>query len=150
MSFLEPWVLLALPAVAAWAAWEWTRTRRHTALLLKVLMAALVVVALARPRLTVFEKRVDVALLADTSASVPAEELKKESEWITRLRDQRGRHTLRVIPFADGARNLRPEEDRGRIDLQQEGRATNLETAIRNGIAALREGRVPRDRKSVV
>ncbi len=142
MILLRPWLLLLLAAVAAWAAWDWKHTSRRAALALKAAMLALVVLALAEPRLTVFEQRVAVALLADTSASVPAADLEKQSEFIGRVRGERGRHHLQVIPFAADTRPLRSGESEQQ--LRGEGRSTNLENAIRNGIASLPEGRVPR------
>ncbi|MBI3666222.1 MAG: VWA domain-containing protein [Acidobacteria bacterium] len=144
MTFVHPWFFLGLVAAAAWGAREWTRTARRGGLALKVLMAALVIAALAQPRLSVYEKRVAVNVLADTSASVPQEDLRKESAWIARLSGERGRHALRVIPFSGDTRDLRPEESKGRLELRSEGRSTNLERAIRNAIGALPEGRVPR------
>ena len=144
MTFLRPWILLILPAVAAWAAWEWRKTHRHGALALKAVMLALVAIALGEPKLTVFERKVDLAVLADTSASVPSEDRKKESELVARLRTERGRHSLQVLPFAASTRALRPDEDLARAGAGPETRSTNLEAAIRSAIGRLPEGRVPR------
>ncbi|MBI3698585.1 MAG: VWA domain-containing protein, partial [Acidobacteria bacterium] len=144
MSFLRPWVSLMLPVVAAWAAWEWRKTHRRGALVLKAVMLALVALALAEPKLTVFERKVALAVLADTSASVPTEDRKKESELIARLRAERGRHSLQVLPFAATTRALQPEEDLSRVGGGPEARSTNLEAAVRSAIGRLPEGRVPR------
>src|SRR5712692_9451335 len=143
MTFVRPWALLLLPAIAGWAAWEWRKTGRRGALILKAVLFCLVAVALSQPKLTVYEQRVALALLADTSVSIPPEDLRKESDLIAKVRTQRGRHNLDVIPFAADIRSLRPEEKEAR-ELRSEGRATNLEAAIRNATGRLPEGRVPR------
>ncbi|HYM09579.1 MAG TPA: VWA domain-containing protein [Bryobacterales bacterium] len=144
MMFLRPWVLLLLPLLAAWMAWEWKKTARHIALALKALLLAAVAVALAEPRLTVFERKVALAVLADTSASVPPEDLRREDDLIARAQAARGRNNLFVIPFAGDTRGMKPEENRSRVELHSEGGATNLEAAIRNALGRLPEGRVPR------
>ncbi len=127
MTFLHPWVLLLLLPLGAWTFFEWRRTWRPAALLAKAILAALIVVALAQPRLTIFEQRVAVALLADHSASIPAEDRRRlDSDLVARLNAARGRHTLRVIPFDPDARQ------------------TNLEAALRNALGALPPDRVPR------
>ena len=144
MNFLRPWVLLLLPAVAAWAAWEWRRTARRGGLGLKALLLALVDLALAQPRVTVFEKKVALALLADVSASVPAKDVTKQSDWISRLRAERGRHSMQVITFAGRTDTLRAKEQGGRVELTAGGRATNLEAALRDALSARPEGRVAR------
>jgi Mg-chelatase subunit ChlD len=141
VNFVRPWVLALLPAALAWAVWEWRKTHRRGALILKVLLVLLVVLALAQPKLTIYESKVALSLLADTSASIPPEDLRKASDLVARARAQRGRNSLRVIPFAGDVRALRPEETNG---LQSEGRATNLEAAIRAAIGVAPQGRVPR------
>ncbi len=143
MTFLRPWALLLLPAITAWTAWEWRKTSRRGALILKAVLFCLVAVALSQPKLTVYEQRVALALLADTSVSIPPEDLRKESDLIAKVRTQRGRHNLDVIPFAGDIRSLRKEEMDAR-ELRTEGRSTNLEAAVRNAIGRLPEGRVPR------
>jgi Ca-activated chloride channel family protein len=144
VSFLHPQVLALLVPLAAWAAWEWRKTNRHGALALKAGVLGAVLAALADPKLPVFERRVALALLADTSLSIPADDLKTETDLIGRIRAARGRHSLQVIPFSDETRALKPEEGGSQIELRAEGHATNLEAAVRSGIAALPEGRVPR------
>ncbi len=144
MTFLHLWVLSLLVPAALWVLWEWTRTERRFALLLKALLLAAVVIALAQPKLAVFEKKVALGLLADTSASIPLDDLRKESELIGRVNAARGQNSLHVIPFAAQTRSLRPDENPSHLELHSDGRATNLEAAIRNAIARLSEGRVPR------
>jgi uncharacterized protein YegL len=141
MTWVRPWLLLLLLPVLAWGLWEWRQTRRRGALLLKLLMALLVVLALAQPKLTIWEQRVALALLADTSASIPPEDLRKASDLVAQARGARGRHSLQIIPFAGDARAPGPEETR---ELRSEGRSTNLEAALRAAFGALPPGRVPR------
>ena len=138
MSWTHPWVLLLIAAVGAWVAWEWRRTRRRGGLVLKALMAALVAAALGDPKLTVFEQKVALGVLADTSVSIPPEDLRKQTEQIARLERERGRNSLQVMAFAGRARPAAAGE------LRSEGRATNLEAAIRTAIGAMPQGRVPR------
>ncbi len=141
MTFVRPWVLPLLPLAAVWAAWEWRKTRRRGALILKALMTLLAALALAQPKLTVYEQKVALALLADTSASIPPEDLRKETDLAARARAGRGRNALQVIPFAGDARALGPGET---AELRTEGRSTNLEAAIRAAIGSMPPGRVPR------
>ncbi|MEX2261791.1 MAG: VWA domain-containing protein [Bryobacteraceae bacterium] len=149
MTFERAWVLLLCWLPLAWAAWDWRRSPRRTALVLKALALAAVLLALAEPRLTVFESKVAVALLVDTSASVSPADLTRASDLATRIERNRGRHWTRVIPFARSARNTLPDEiSRTNWKLQhtsgESGRGTNLESAIREALAAMPAGMVPR------
>src|SRR5580700_12039882 len=105
MNFEHPWALALLFLPLAWAAWEWRFSGRRTALLLKAAVFAAIALALAQPVLTVFESKVAVAMLADTSASVSPADLRAESAFADRLERARGRHWSRVIPFARATRD---------------------------------------------
>ena len=149
MSFLHPWALLLLLLPAAWAAWEWRQASRRAGLVLKAGTFAAVALALAMPRAVVYQTKVAVAILADTSASVSSEDLAVESALAGKLERARGRHWTRIIPFArttrPAAREERPKEGwQLRHSAGGGGRATNLESAIRDGAAALPAGMVPR------
>jgi Ca-activated chloride channel homolog len=149
MTFLQPWALLLLVVPAAWAAWEWSASARRAALLLKAAALAAIVLALAQPRLVVYTSKVAVALLADTSASMTALDLRTESALARQVERVRGRHSMRVIPFAGVSRNASADEHpKGVWQLRHTagsaGRATNLESAIRDGAASLPAGMVPR------
>jgi Mg-chelatase subunit ChlD len=144
VSFVHNWVLLLLLVLAAWAAWEWRGTHRRLALLLKSLLLALVICALAEPKITVFEHKVSLAVLADTSASIPPADLRKESDLIAKLNAERGQHSLHVLAFAGQTSPLPPDQNLNRLELRPSGRATSLEAAIRNAIPRLSEGQVPR------
>jgi hypothetical protein len=149
MSVAHPWFLLLALAPALWAAWEWRSAGRRSALLLKAAAFVALVAALAGPRITVYSSKVAVVILADTSASVSAGDLAAESAFATHAGRSRGRHWLRVIPFARTIRDLAPEEaDAHALHLRptagSAGRATDLEAALRDGVASLPAGMVPR------
>jgi uncharacterized membrane protein len=149
MTFETPWVLILVLVPLAWAVWEWRESSRRLALVLKAATFVLILLALSGPRLTVYQSKVAVAVLADTSASVSPEDLSRLSGIAGRVESSRGRHWARVIPFARGTRSLSLQE-RGKGGLQlghtagEAGRGTNLEGAIRDGVAALPAGMVPR------
>ena len=149
MSFAHPWVLLALLLPLGWAAREWRDTGRHLALSLKTAVFVCIILALSGPSLVVFETKVAVAVLADTSASVSPEDLARESKIAAQVESARGRHWTRIIPFARTTRNASLSEH-GKNGWQlgysagAAGRGTDLENAIRDGAAALPAGMVPR------
>ena len=100
MSFDHPWILLALLLPLGWAAWEWRESARRLALGLKAAAFVCIVLALSGPRLMVYQTKVAVAVLADTSASVSPEDLARESAIASEVERGHGRHWTRVIPFA--------------------------------------------------
>ncbi len=149
MSFDHPWVLLALLLPLAWAAWEWRDNARRLALGLKASTFFLIILALSGPRMLVYQTKVAVAVLADTSASVSPEDLSRESAIANEVQRGHGRHWTRVIPFARGTRTVSlAEKSKDGVQLRQTagaaGRGTDLETAIRDGVASLPPGMVPR------
>ncbi|HTP32558.1 MAG TPA: VWA domain-containing protein [Candidatus Acidoferrales bacterium] len=149
MSFDRPWLLLLVLIPAAWAAWEWRESSRRLALALKATAFVLIALALSGPRLSVYQSKVAVVVLADTSASVSADDLGRESAIATEVERARGRHWTRVIPFARGTRLVTLQE-RTKNGLHlghtagNAGRGTNLEAAIRDGVGALPAGMIPR------
>lgn len=149
MTFAHPFALLLALVPVAWVAWEWRNAARRTALLLKAAVFFCIALALAEPRITVYESKVAVAMLADTSASIPSQGLVSESAFADHLERARGRHWVRVIPFARGTRLPAPNErPKNKWELHHTagapGHATDLEAAIRDGAAALPPGMVPR------
>lgn len=148
MTFARGWMLLLAIAPLIWGATEWAGTTRRIALALKVAMALALILALAEPRMEVPETKVAMGALVDTSASVTDDDLARASKLATALERSRGRHWLRVIPFARSARET-AEGERGRGWMirhtsGEAGRGTDLEAAIREGIGALPGGMVPR------
>ena len=149
MTFDHPWMLLLALAPAAWVAFEWPGSARRLALLLKAGAFAAIALALAQPRLTVYQTKVAVAVLADTSASISPQDLQAESALADQLERARGRHWTRVIPFARSTRAAAPDERpkegwRLHHTAGAAGHGTNLESAIRDGAAALPAGMVTR------
>ena len=149
MTFDHPWALLALLLPLGWAAWEWRETARRLALGLKAAAFVCIVLALSGPRVVVYQTKVAVAVLADTSASVSPEDLARESAIANQVERGAGRHWTRIIPFARGTRLVSPEEKTKdgwqlRHTAGAAGRGTDLESAIRDGAAALPAGMVPR------
>jgi len=140
MTFSSPWVLWFLVIPVVWAVWEWRRTYRVAGIFLKSLVFMLVILALAEPRLTTFESKMAIAVLADSSPSIPDEQIEQARESIQRIADLRGGNQVQVFSF-DG-------ETRPGLSSTERPRAlaagTNLEQTLRAGMAALPPGRVPR------
>src|SRR5271168_2794659 len=148
MTFERTWILAIVWLPLAWAAWEWRRTRRRGALILKTVSFVAILLALAQPVLTIQETKVALALLVDTSASISQSDLSRESELARSMRSAQGRHWMRVVPFARSTRTLDNGEQQQpfalRLTAGEAGRATDLEAAVREAIASLPSGLVPR------
>ncbi len=137
MSIANPWILGLLPLAVVWAAWEWGRTSRRAGVLLKAFVFACIITALAEPRVTFFETKVAVAVLSDTSQSIPEEQLERQREILDRMDGARGRNQLRVFSF-DGS--TRP----GAVARDSSAAGTNIEAALRAGLSALPADLVPK------
>ncbi len=148
MTFDRVWVLALAWIPLAWMLFEWRRTSRRGALVIKALSFTAILLALAEPRLNVSETRVAVAVLVDTSESVSPADLDRASKLADSIADYRGRHWMRVIPFARSTRTLDRAEGQKpwhlRLTSGEAGRATDLEAAIREAAASLPSGLVPR------
>jgi Ca-activated chloride channel family protein len=148
MSFDRAWMLLFALLPIAWAAREWTRTVRRGALLLKAGTFIAIIAALAEPRLAFFDTKVAVAVLADTSRSLTAQDLERASSIATEIERARGRHWTEVIPFARSARKPAPQERGKSWNLHytagDAGHGTDLEAAIREAIGTLPAGTIRR------
>ncbi|MBM3724182.1 MAG: VWA domain-containing protein [Acidobacteria bacterium] len=148
MSFDNGWALILVVAPVVWMLREWPRTSRHLSLLLKGVSVILVALALAEPTLNVSESKVAVAVLADTSAGLTPEDLARASGIASKIEGGRGRHWVRVMPFARSTRPVDSAENSGSLALRhtagEGGQSTDLETAVREASAALPEGLVPR------
>jgi uncharacterized protein YegL len=146
MIFERLWVLPFLLAPLVWFAWEWRRQTRRTPLILKVSMMVAVILALAEPVLETRDRKVALAALVDTSASITQEDLDRESDLLARIRSERGSNRLDVIPFAKAPRALTAAESD--LHLQRtpgaEGRGTNIESPIREALASLPAGTIHR------
>jgi Ca-activated chloride channel family protein len=148
MSFGHGWVLPFLALPAAWAVREWPRSQRRVALTLKALTFGLIVFALAQPRIEIATRRLAVGVLVDTSASISPADLDRASRIAADLDRARGGNLVRIIPFARATRNPAPGEDqrpwRLRLTSGEAARATDLEAAVREAIASLPAGALPR------
>ena len=140
MTFASPWILWFLIIPALWSAWEWRRTYRAAGVLLKSLVFMLIILALAEPRLTTFETKMAVVVLADSSPSIPDEQIEQMRETIQRIAGLRDGNQVRVFSFDGETRSGLPSSGRPPALAA----ATNLEQTLRAGMAALPPGRVPR------
>jgi len=148
MIFEREWVLAIAWLPLAWMVFEWRHTSRRLALVLKGVSVAAILVALAEPKLNVSENKVALAVLVDTSASVTAADLDRASQLADTMANERGRHWMRVIPFARSTRAVDLNEGQKPWKLRptsgEAGRATDLEAAIREAATSLPAGMVPR------
>ena len=148
MTFDRTWVLLIAWTPLAWMLWEWRRTQRRTALVLKAASFVTILLAIAEPRLTTQETKVAAMVLVDTSASTSSTDLERASQLAASIDAAKGRHYVRIIPFARNTRAVEKSEQNPVWRLQQTpgeaGRATDLETAVREAIASAPSGMVPR------
>ncbi len=148
MTFERSWVLLLALLPLAWAAWEWKRAPRKLGLLLKAIGFAAILAALSEPVMSTLETKTAVAVLVDTSASVSKNDLENASKLLNRLDSERGRNWMRVLPFARGTRAVDPKENGKGWALMntanEAGRGTDLEAGIREALAAVPSGMVPR------
>ena len=146
MTFDREWVLYLAWLPLAWAVFEWRRTARRAALILKTVTLVAILLALSEPRMAVSETKVALAVLVDTSASVSNADLDRASRFADELERARGRHVMRVIPFARSTRAIGEQESEKPWHLRQTageaGRATDLEAAIREAVADLPAGMI--------
>jgi Ca-activated chloride channel homolog len=148
MTFDRAWVLAIAWLPLAWIVYEWRNTSRRLALVLKAVSLSAILIALAEPRLNTSETKVALAVLVDTSASVTAADLDRASGIADTMAGERGRHWMRVIPFARSTRPVDRNEGQKPWKLRptsgEAGRATDLEAAIREAATSLPAGMVPR------
>jgi hypothetical protein len=89
----------------------------------------------------VYQTKVAVAVLADTSASLSPEDLARESAIASEVERGRGRHWTRIMPFARSTRLVGLEEKvKGGWKLRHTAGAAGRGrsgVAIRDGAAAL-------------
>src|ERR1022692_4943211 len=149
MTFAHPWLIPLALAPLLWAVWEWRNSARRAGLALKAAALVAILLALAEPRLTFYESKVGLAVLVDTSASVSQQDLDAASAAATAVEKGRGRNWTQVLPFARAPRNPAPAERTGQAwklgySPGPASHGTNLEAAVREGLATLPAGLVPR------
>jgi Ca-activated chloride channel family protein len=148
VTFDRTWVLALAWIPLAWMFWEWRRTTRRGALVLKAASFTAILLALAEPRLSTEETKIAAMVLVDTSASTSEADLANASRLASAINASKGRHYVRVIPFARNTRALDHAELTPALHLRatpgDAGRATDLEGAVREAIASAPAGMVPR------
>ena len=148
MSFAHPWVLLAVLLPLGWAAYEWRRAERTWGLAIKTATLVLILLAIAQPGVSISTRKMALAVLVDTSASVSAGDLDHAAKIAAGLDDQRGGNALRLIPFARTTRKADPAEGakpwKFHPTTGEAGRATDVEAAVREAVTSLPPGMLPR------
>ncbi len=148
MTFDRAWLLAIAWLPLAWMVFEWRRTARKLGLVLKALSFTAILLALSEPRMILEETKVALAVLVDTSDSSSVADLERASQLAQTMSAARGRHWMRVVPFARSTRDLTSAEQQNNLRLASTsgdaGRATDLEAAVREAIASLPAGMVPR------
>jgi uncharacterized protein YegL len=147
VNFVHPLALGILLLPAVWVAMAWRSAPKRGLLLLKALSIAAVIAALSQPVVHYDDPRLAVAVLADTSASVTNDDLAAESKTVRAIQSGRGSNSVIVLPFARTTRPITGKEAQaGKLDYTggEAGRATNIEAAIRDALAALPAGAVKR------
>jgi hypothetical protein len=139
MSFEHPWLLLLSLAPVAWCAYEWRNHSRHLALITKAATLLLIALALAGPVLSWNERKIALAVVADTSASLSPQDLAHEQNILKQIDSARGSNDLEVIPFARAPRALSDAESGYKLGITAgaAGKGTNLEAPVRNALASL-------------
>lgn len=136
MSVQHTWLLLVALLPLAWAAWEWRTSHRRSALLLKAISFACILLALSQPRWQIWEQRSGIAVITDVSASIPIAQREQQLDFIARLRAATADSVVRAIDFDSGIR---------RADgISGDSAGTNLELAIEGALSALPPDRAPR------
>src|SRR3970282_1044309 len=100
---------------------------RRAGIVLKAVVFALILLALAEPQMTVFEQRMALGVLADVSASVPAEQVERERELARQIEAARGRNLFRVIAFDESTQSGEERLAANSGERLSAGRGTNLE-----------------------
>jgi len=148
MTFERAWVLWLAWLPLIWAGWQARSQRRRGLLWLKAFSLCAIAVALSGPALSITSSKLAVGVLVDTSLSLSEQDLKQAGSLVARIVAARGRHWLRVIPFARTTRELYPGELGQTWNLRysegEAGRATNLEAAVGEALAQLPPGLVPK------
>jgi Ca-activated chloride channel family protein len=146
MIFERPWALLLLPLPLGWLVWEWRRQMRRGPLAMKTAMMVAVILALAEPVLEIRDRKVALAALVDTSASISDDDLAREGSLLRQMDGARRSNRLDVIPFARSPRSLTADEAGFRVarTAGSAGRSTNLEAPLREALASLPAGTIHR------
>ncbi len=125
---------------------EWWLYAKRQRMWLKLAALAVIAAALFGPAMSLFETKIAVTILADTSQSLSKADLEMLSGRISQIQGARGRHLVRVLPFARAVRPVGADESAGGLKVSDGdiGRGTNIEAAIRDAIASTPADLVPR------
>lgn len=147
----ELWQWFALAGVilllAEWWIYGRKRARqgqeRRLMAALKGAAALAALIALAQPSVPVQEKKMAVTVVTDASASVGDGDLSRSAGLVRAFNQASGRHEVRPMSFA---RRLYPNANQTPLArvAGEEGRATNIEGAIREALTVMPSGLVPR------
>jgi uncharacterized membrane protein len=129
LRFVQPWLLLLLLALGAPLAYWWLRGRRTVrnavALGIRVLVLALLIVALSRPQTTLEVRRLAVSFTLDISESVPDSQRASALAWV--------REKIGATPADDDAALIvfgdRPSLEVPYVGGGRRGEAGNFELA---------------------
>ena len=146
MTFERPWLLLLTLLPAAWCFFEWRKHSRHFGLIAKSVMLLAIALALAGPVLSWRERKVALAVVADTSASLSPQDLAREQNILKQIDGEKGSNEMDVIPFARAPRDLTPAETDFKLAVTAGavGKGTNLEAPVRQALASLPAGMLHR------
>ena len=146
MTFERPWLLLLAMLPVAWCFYEWRKQTRHFALIAKALSLLAIALALAGPVLSWHERKVALAVVADTSASLSPQDLAREQNLLKQIDSAKGSNEMDVIPFARSPRDLAASESDYKLAITagSGGTATNLEAPVRQALASLPTGMLHR------
>jgi uncharacterized membrane protein len=146
MIFERSWVLFLLLFPMVWVAWEWRRQARHAHLLLKAGVAVAVILAISEPVVLFRSRKVALAVLVDTSASISDADVAREKALLGQISSARGSNPVEVIPFARAPRPLAPGETATSLGRTSgiDGRGTDLEAPLRQALASLPSGMIHR------
>lgn len=149
VRFDFPYALLAAPLLVWWAWWL-ARTsraylppgRRRAALIARLVVSALLPLALARPVVVWPAAGTDVVFLLDRSASVGAAGARQAEEWLRGAMVAMGADDrAAVVTFGKSAAVERPLEHGGDLPrlplLADDPNSTDLAAAIRTGLGML-------------
>ena len=146
MTFERPWLLLLTALPFAWCVYEWRKHSRHFGLIAKTMMLLAIALALAGPVLSWRQRKIALAVVADTSASISPQDLAREQKILRQLDSSKDSNELDVIPFARAPRDLTPAESGFKLAVTAgpAGKGTNLEAPVRQALASLPAGMLHR------
>lgn len=140
MTFAHPLWLAACAAPIAWFLWERRGSQRPLGLALKACAFAAIFLALAEPQMELRETETAVVVLTDESSSIPQSQIAAQRDLVESIRAAAGSNPVRPIAFDETVHRGSASDG----DETARLRATNLESAIRSGLAAVPADRVAR------